>query len=111
MVGAVIKIAGLVLALAAPPASAATTWDIANTGAPGADASFTVTEGTWMSVDVSPDGRKLVAGGEDGLAGLDGGSVDRVSVPDCVFLEESLSFRQGPRPALRGGPRDRSGAA
>jgi len=35
-------------------------WDVENTGQPYIDADFTVTEGTWMSVDVSPDGRALV---------------------------------------------------
>jgi Tol biopolymer transport system component len=41
------------------PSHAATAWDVANTGQPHADVEFTVTEGTWMSVDVSPDGRTL----------------------------------------------------
>ncbi|MBL8268922.1 MAG: PD40 domain-containing protein [Steroidobacter sp.] len=35
-------------------------WDIANTGQPYKDVEFTVTEGTWMGVDVSPDGKTLV---------------------------------------------------
>ncbi|MBN7798788.1 amidohydrolase family protein [Parahaliea mediterranea] len=35
-------------------------WDIANTGQPYYDAEFAVDEGTWMSVDVSPDGKTLV---------------------------------------------------
>ncbi|MBL8265892.1 MAG: PD40 domain-containing protein, partial [Steroidobacter sp.] len=35
-------------------------WDVRDTGQPATDAEFTVTEGTWMSVDVSPDGRTLV---------------------------------------------------
>ena len=35
-------------------------WDVANTGQPYEDVKFTVTEGTWMSVDVRPDGRSIV---------------------------------------------------
>lgn len=35
-------------------------WDIANTGQPARDVAFTTTQGTWMSLDVSPDGRSIV---------------------------------------------------
>lgn len=35
-------------------------WDVNNTGVPYTDVEFTVTEGTWMSVDVSPDGSTIV---------------------------------------------------
>ncbi len=35
-------------------------WDITDTGQPYTDVKFTVTEGTWMSLDVSPDGKALV---------------------------------------------------
>ena len=41
-------------------ALADTGWDVASTGQPYIDAEFAVTEGTWMSVDVSPDGSTLV---------------------------------------------------
>ncbi|WP_129645023.1 amidohydrolase family protein [Peristeroidobacter agariperforans] len=34
-------------------------WDVTDTGQPFADAEFAVSEGTWMSVDVSPDGATL----------------------------------------------------
>jgi Tol biopolymer transport system component len=37
-----------------------TDWDVTNTGQPSIDAAFTVREGTWMSVDVSPDGQELL---------------------------------------------------
>jgi Tol biopolymer transport system component len=47
-------------ALAAVPAFAQSNWNIEDTGQPSYDAEFTVTEGTWMSVNVSPDGRTLV---------------------------------------------------
>lgn len=35
-------------------------WDIANTGQPVREVAFTTTQGTWMSLDVSPDGRTIV---------------------------------------------------
>jgi len=35
-------------------------WDVTNTGQPYRDITFTTTEGTWMSVDISPDGKSLV---------------------------------------------------
>ena len=35
-------------------------WDVSHTGAPGKDIAFTVKEGTWMSLDVSPDGKEIV---------------------------------------------------
>lgn len=41
-------------------AEAEEVWDITNTGEPHKTVSFTVNEGTWMSVDISPDGRTLV---------------------------------------------------
>lgn len=48
---------------AAPPAeapSAAPKWDVQNPPGPSRDIPLDVTEGTWMSVDVSPDGREIV---------------------------------------------------
>lgn len=38
---------------------ASTDWDITDTAQPYKDAQFTLTEGSWMSVDVSPDGRTI----------------------------------------------------
>jgi Tol biopolymer transport system component len=35
-------------------------WDVSHTGAPGKDIVFAVKEGTWMSLDVSPDGKEIV---------------------------------------------------
>jgi len=40
-------------------AALASSWNVSDTGQPFTDADFTVTEGSWMSVDVSPDGRTL----------------------------------------------------
>jgi Tol biopolymer transport system component len=44
------------VAAASPDAA----WDITNTGQPYRNISFTTTEGTWMSLDVSPDGKTIV---------------------------------------------------
>ena len=41
-------------------AASAQGWDVTNTGEPAEDVEFKVSEGTWMSLDVSPDGRTLV---------------------------------------------------
>src|SRR5688572_17385011 len=35
-------------------------WDVMDPGGPYKDVSFTVDEGTWMNVDVSPDGKEIV---------------------------------------------------
>jgi len=35
-------------------------WDVASPGGPYREVSFTVTEGTWMNLDVSPDGTEIV---------------------------------------------------
>ena len=35
-------------------------WDVSAPGGPGKDVSFTVNEGTWMNLDVSPDGKEIV---------------------------------------------------
>src|ERR1700752_1453993 len=35
-------------------------WDVTDTEQPYKDVTFTVDEGTWMSVDVSPDGKTLI---------------------------------------------------
>ncbi|MCR8921845.1 amidohydrolase family protein [Dasania sp. GY-MA-18] len=48
-----------ILWLAAGTVSA-DTWDITDTGQPYKDVAFTLQEGTWMSVDVHPDGQFLV---------------------------------------------------
>lgn len=44
----------------AQPAGPPATWDVANTGQPYRNVSFSTTEGTWMSLDVSPDGKWIV---------------------------------------------------
>ncbi|WP_019530094.1 amidohydrolase family protein [Dasania marina] len=51
---------GVTLLSAAAVSVQAESWDITNTGQPYDDAEFSVSEGTWMSVDVSPDGKTIV---------------------------------------------------
>ena len=46
--------------LAAISFASDTDWDVTDTGQPYIDAEFTVTEGTWMSVDVHPDGSEIL---------------------------------------------------
>lgn len=46
-------------ALLAPVTLASPQWNVEKTGQPSVTADFTVTEGTWMSVNVSPDGATL----------------------------------------------------
>src|SRR5438876_1497545 len=55
-----VRLARAWLAVWSSLALADTGWDVASTGQPYIDAEFAVTEGTWMSVDVSPDGSTLV---------------------------------------------------
>ncbi len=54
-----VRFAGAAACLLALPAIAAD-WNVVDTGQPYTEARFTVTEGTWMSLDVSPDGKTLV---------------------------------------------------
>src|SRR5882724_2585448 len=35
-------------------------WNVNNNGSPAKDVSFTVNTGTWMNVDISPDGKEIV---------------------------------------------------
>ena len=35
-------------------------WDVSNPEGPYKDVAFKVNEGTWMNVDVSPDGKEIV---------------------------------------------------
>src|ERR1043165_2674500 len=35
-------------------------WDVSNPGGPYKEVHFTVNEGTWMNLDVSPDGAEIV---------------------------------------------------
>lgn len=44
----------------AQEADPAAHWDVADTGQPFKDVSFSTTEGTWMSLDVSPDGQSII---------------------------------------------------
>jgi imidazolonepropionase-like amidohydrolase/Tol biopolymer transport system component len=60
---AVVAAFAWVPAFAADPAGGAkdaTKWDVANPPGPSTEASINTDEGTWMSVDVSPDGKEIV---------------------------------------------------
>lgn len=46
--------------MASSAAFSAAEWDVTNTGEPYKEVEFTLTEGSWMTVDVSPDGSTLV---------------------------------------------------
>ncbi|MNH49812.1 Atrazine chlorohydrolase [compost metagenome] len=48
------------MAAAAPTTPDKPKWDVQNPPGPSHDATIDVTEGTWMSLDVSPDGREIV---------------------------------------------------
>ena len=37
----------------------ATKWDVNNPGGPSKDVTFSTSEGTWMNLDVSPDGKDI----------------------------------------------------
>jgi Tol biopolymer transport system component len=55
-----LRLAALSVAAILLSGEAAPAWDVSNTGQPSVTAEFAVTEGTWMSLDVSPDGRTIV---------------------------------------------------
>ncbi len=83
-------------------------WDIENTGQPTKDVSFMLTEGTWMSVDVSPDGKTIVfdllgdlyimpADGGKAKAITQGAAIDRTPTfsPDgsrIVYMSDRSGF-------------------
>ncbi len=83
----------IALCLAAPlSAGAAPGWDIADTGQPYRDVEFTATEGTWMNVDVSPDGRTLVFDLLGDIYRLPASGGDAVAVHDGPAMQRSASF-------------------
>lgn len=48
------------MAVSGPAFAASDAWDVTDTGQPYLDAEFTLDEGTWMDVDVSPDGNRIL---------------------------------------------------
>ena len=83
---------GLTTALVAqaPPA---TKWNVADPVGPTVNVAFDTTEGTWMNVDVSPDGRRLVFDllGDIYTMPIEGGTATRVArrrgVRDAAALQ------------------------
>ncbi len=70
------------LAIAAPLAAQNNgDWDVEQSLGPSQRLTYTVTEGTWMNVDVSPDGRMLVFDllGDIYTLPIDGGSATRIA--------------------------------
>lgn len=51
---------GILLLLAAGARSQESKWNVSEPGGPFKEVKFTVTEGTWMNIDVSPDGNEIV---------------------------------------------------
>ena len=66
-------------------------WDVNNPGGPSKEVSFTVNEGTWMNVDVSPDGKDIVFDllGDIYIMPLSGGT--------AKALRTGLAFEVQPR--------------
>ncbi len=54
-----VRFATLAVAQLAGSANAGDDWNVAETGQPATDVEFTLTEGTWMNVEVAPDGRTI----------------------------------------------------
>ena len=53
-------VAGLLLPLSLLADDKKKKWDVENPGSVQKEVSFTVNEGTWMNLDVSPDGKEIV---------------------------------------------------
>ncbi len=68
-------------------------WDVNNPGGPYKDVAFSVNEGTWMNLDVSPDGKELVF---DLL-----GDIYTMPIPGPAFAEPSAG--KGVAKVLRAG--------
>jgi len=81
------------LVLVAPlPAAAAPGWDVTDTGQPYRDVEFTVTEGTWVNVDVSPDGGTLLFDLLGDIYRLPAGGGEAVVVHGGPAMQRAASF-------------------
>src|SRR5215207_9124241 len=58
--GAVVFVLGMLLAPLAAQQKPADKWDVTAELGPTAKLAFDTSEGTWMNVDVSPDGQRIV---------------------------------------------------
>jgi hypothetical protein len=90
LIGAAMALLGGATALAADAVE--TKWDITNTGQPSRDIEFTVTEGTWMGVDVSPDGKTLMFDLLGDIYSLPAAGGDAALVHGGPALQTAMSF-------------------
>ncbi|MHC4066490.1 MAG: TolB family protein, partial [Planctomycetota bacterium] len=88
------------IALAAPPAVLAQTqsdttnkWDVTAAIGPRKTVAFTVTEGTWMNVDVAPDGREIAFDlvGDIYLLPIAGGTARRITSGPAFDVQPRFS--------------------
>ncbi|MFT5141941.1 MAG: Tol biopolymer transport system component [Rhodothermales bacterium] len=87
-------IAVLILGLAAPVfAQEKPTWDVTKPFGPTTDVSFTTDEGTWMSVDVSPDGQTIIFDlmGDLYTMPIDGGAAKPLTTGAAWDVQPSFS--------------------
>ena len=81
---------------AAPPdttAEVSDTWDVSAPHGPTKAVRFTTTEGTWMNLDVSPDGRTIVFDllGDLYLLPIEGGTARRITSGPAFDLQPRFS--------------------
>ena len=69
-------------------------WDIEKTSAPSKNVSFITTEGTWMNLDVSPDGKEIVFDllGDIYKMPIDGGRATRLAGGMAFEVQPRYSF-------------------
>ena len=80
-------------AAAAPTTPDKPKWDVQNPPGASHDATIDVTEGTWMSLDVSPDGREIVFDllGDIYVMPISGGEMIRAAQCSCIALSKTYS--------------------
>jgi Tol biopolymer transport system component len=78
--------------LVAPVALAGSDWNVTDTGQPYTDVEFAVTEGTWMSVDVGPDGKTLLFDLLGDIYSLPAGGGDATLVHGGPAMQRAPSF-------------------
>ena len=94
------RVGGVCLALCAAAPGWTEGWDIADTGQPFRDVELAVTEGTWISVDVSPDGATLVFDLLGDIYRLPTAGGDAVLVHGGPAMQRSATFSRDGRRLL-----------